>query len=48
MIRRALTADPAKQGNMSITVDAQVAGGHTWLEIIHIRELARRPDFPAA
>jgi hypothetical protein len=48
MIRRVLAADPAKQRDMSITVDALVADGRTWLEIEDIREIARRPDFLAA
>ena len=46
MIRRALAADPVKQRDLSVTVDAHAAGGHTWLEIEHIREIAQRPDYP--
>lgn len=48
MVRRALAAEAAKQEDMSITVDAYVVGGKTWLEIDDIREVSKRPDFPAA
>lgn len=46
MMRRVLSAPKEKVDDLSITVDAYVAGGKTWLEIADIRELSGRPDFP--